>query len=137
MVMAGPRVYARMAQDGCLPRFFAFTGEVPGRAIAFQVALSIAIVWIAELRGLIGTIGFTLGLCGAAAVVGLLRLRARTGVRVPGYPLVPLFFLATTTFGSLYLIQREPRQAGHGLWILAVGLLLGLFARRTAARLPP
>jgi APA family basic amino acid/polyamine antiporter len=38
MVMSGPRVYARMAADGFLPRFFAAGTEVPGRAILLQVA---------------------------------------------------------------------------------------------------
>jgi APA family basic amino acid/polyamine antiporter len=129
MVMAGPRVYARMARDGFLPRFFEFHGDVPGRAIVLQVAASIAVVWVAELRELIGTIGFTLGLCAAAAVVGCLRLRAREGadrVRVPGYPVVPFLFLATTVFGSAYLVVRRPGQALSGLAIVALGLL---FAR--------
>jgi APA family basic amino acid/polyamine antiporter len=136
MVMAGPRVYARMAADGYLPRFFAFEGEVPGRAILLQVVASIAVVWVAGLRELIGTIGFTLGLCAAAAVVGCLRLRAREGperVRVPGYPLVPLFFLGTTLFASAYLVVRRPGQAASGLVIVALGLLFARLFRRTRA----
>jgi len=134
MVMAGPRVYARMAQDGFLPRFFEFRGDVPGRAIVLQVAASIAVVWVAELRDLIGTIGFTLGLCAAAAVVGCLRLRAREGadrVRVPGFPVVPLFFLATTVFGSAYLVVRRPGQALSGLAIVALGLVFAWVFRRS------
>jgi APA family basic amino acid/polyamine antiporter len=137
MVMAGPRVYARMAQDGYLPRFFAFEGEVPGRAVLFQVLASIVVVWLAELRALIGTIGFTLGLCTAAVVVGCLRLRAREGaarVPIPGFPLVPLVFLGTTLFASGYMVRREPRQAATGLALLALGLVFARSMR--AARTP-
>jgi APA family basic amino acid/polyamine antiporter len=138
MVMAGPRVYARMAADGFLPGFFAFGGSsVPGRAILLQVAASVAVVWVAELGELIGTIGFTLGLCAAAAVVGCLVLRAREGaerVRVPGFPLVPLYFLGTTLFSSVYLVVRRPAEAASGLAIVALGLVfVGLFRRSRAS----
>jgi APA family basic amino acid/polyamine antiporter len=135
MVMAGPRVYARMAADGFLPRAFGFQGEVPARAIAFQAAAAIAVVWIARLRDLIGYASFTLGLCAAAAVVGLVRLRAREGperVRVPGWPLVPALFLALTLFASFYMAQREPRNALFGALTVAVGLVPYALARRRA-----
>ncbi len=133
LVMSGPRVYARMAQDGFLPRFFAFEGEVPGRAILFQVAAAVAVVWVAELRALIGTIGFTLGLCAAATVVGLVRLRLRDGaerVPIPAWPLVPVLFLAMTLFASFYLVLREPRAASQGLVLVALGVVLYFVARR-------
>ena len=132
MVMAGPRVYARMAADGLFPRFFAFTGEVPGRAVLLQVALSIGVVWIADLRALLGYIGFTLGLSAAATVLGLVRLRMREGrerVPVPGYPWVPAVHVGVTLFASVYMAQREWAEAGFGLATLAVGVLL-YWARR-------
>lgn len=133
MVLAGPRVYARMAAEGVFPAFFAWRGDVPGRAVFLQVALALVVVWIAELRELIGYVGFTLGLCSAAAVVGLLRLRARLGpqrVPVPGYPLVPAIHLAMTLFASVYMVQREPRGAAFGLATVVVGLVPYVFWRR-------
>jgi APA family basic amino acid/polyamine antiporter len=133
LVMAGPRVYARMAADGVFPPFFAFTGEVPRRAIALQVALAVAVVWLSELRELIAAVGFTLGLCAAASVVGLLRLRARAGaarVPIPGHPLVPAFFLATTLFAAGALVVREPRNAALGLAAVALGLVVYAQRRR-------
>jgi amino acid transporter len=135
LVMTGPRVYARMAADGYLPRFFAFRGEVPARAIFFQAAAAIAVVWIARLRDVIGYAGFTLGLCAAGAIVGLVRMRLREGperVRVPGWPLVPALFLALTLFASAYMAQREPRNALFGAATVAVGLVPYALARRRA-----
>lgn len=132
MVMAGPRVYARMAEDGLFPRFFRFDQEVPRRAIALQVVAAIVVVWIAELRTLIGTVGFTLGLCGAAAVIGLVRLRLREGaerIPVPGWPLVPLVYLAMTLFASLYVVLREPQTAANGVEVVAVGAVLYFVAQ--------
>lgn len=137
MVMSGPRVYARMAADGLFPRAFAFTGDVPARAVALQVALSIAVVWFADLRQLIGYVGFTLGLCAAAAVVGLLRLRARAGaerVHVPGYPFVPALYLAMTLFASGYMVVREPVNAAFGVATVAVGLVPYALWRRRPSR---
>lgn len=133
MVMAGPRVYARMAQDGLFPRFFAFTGEVPARAVFLQVALSIAVVWLADLRELIGFVGFTLGLSAAAAVVGLVRLRSREGaerIHVPGFPLVPGVFLAVTLISSGTLVVREPGKAAFGAAAVAAGLVPYAIGRR-------
>jgi hypothetical protein len=69
-------------------------------------------------------------------VVGCLVLRAREGaerVRVPGFPLVPLFFLATTLFGSAYLIVRRPLEAATGLVIVALGLVFAWLFRRSSA----
>lgn len=136
MVLAGPRVYARMAAEGVFPRLFALRGDVPGRAVLLQVALAVAVVWVADLRELIGYVGFTLGLCSAAAVVGLLRLRARLGperVPVPGFPLVPAVHLAMTLFASVYMVQREPRGAALGLATVLVGLVPYVFWRRRVA----
>jgi APA family basic amino acid/polyamine antiporter len=127
MVMAGPRVYARMAADGVLPRAFEFEGEVPARSVVLQVCLSVAVVWIAGLRELLSYVGFTLGLCAAATVLGLVRLRLREGkerVPVPGWPVVPALYVGVTLFASAYLAQREPRQALIGAATAALGFVL-------------
>ena len=137
MVLSGPRVYARMAADGLFPRLFDFQGDVPRVAVLFQAAAAIAVVWFAELGRLIGTIGFTLGLCAAAAVVGLVRLRLREGaakVPIPGWPLVPAVYLAMTLFASGYLVVREPEAAADGMEILALGLVLYFVSRAWAKR---
>jgi APA family basic amino acid/polyamine antiporter len=132
LVMAGPRVYARMAADGVFPRFFGHSGEVPGRSVALQVVLAIVVVWFAELGELIQTIGFTLGLSAAATVVGLVRLRWREGrerVPIPGWPFVPLVYLAMTLFASGFMALRRPEEAARGLELLAVGFVLYSVAR--------
>lgn len=133
MTMAGPRVYARMAEDGLFPRAFAPSGEVPVAAVALQAALAIVAVWIAGLRELLGYVGFTLGLSAAATVVGLLRLRRREGaarVPIPGYPLVPLAFVATTLTVSAFMAVRAPGEAAIGLLTAASAIPLWLWTRR-------
>jgi APA family basic amino acid/polyamine antiporter len=132
-VMAGPRVLAAMAADGLLPRRLAPAAGAPRAAMALQVGLAVAAVWIAELAQLLGYVGFTLALSAAATVGALVRLRLREGsqrVPVPGWPFVPALYL-TGTLGSCALMAlREPLVTGAGAATAALGVPLYLLARR-------
>jgi APA family basic amino acid/polyamine antiporter len=125
MLMAGPRVYARMAEDGVFPGLFARGTDVPTAAVALQAVLAVAVVWVSGLSALLGYIGFTLGLSAAATVGGLIALRRREGrerLPIPGYPVVPLLFIAATFASSLFMAVREPLQATLGLLTAATGI---------------
>ncbi|HEY5623819.1 MAG TPA: amino acid permease [Gammaproteobacteria bacterium] len=125
MVMIGPRVYARMADDGLFPKFFETHGEVPSAAIGLQIALAIAVVWIADLRELLGYIGFTLGLSAAATVTSLIWLRTKEGperVPVPGFPWIPGIFVVFVTSAAVFMMLRQPYEAGIGLLTVLAGL---------------
>jgi len=137
MVMAGPRVYARMAEDGLFPQIFGLYGDVPTPAVVLQVALAVVVVWLTELAQLLSYVGFTLGLSAAATVVGLLLLRRREGpgrVPIPGHPWVPLLFVATTLATSAFLITRRPAEAIWGLATAASGVPVYLWLRRRPRR---
>jgi len=132
MVMAGPRVYARMADGGCLPRWFRFPAHGPPRhSILLQAGLALTMLWTATFQSLLTYIGFTLGLCTAATVAGLIRLRRRLGsrVRVPGWPVVPVLFLASAVVTSAFTLAREPAQSAVGLGTLLLGWLAWFLAR--------
>jgi APA family basic amino acid/polyamine antiporter len=131
MIMAGPRVYARMADDGCLPQWFGFPAQGPPRhSIFLQTGLALVMLWTATFTSLLTYIGFTLGLCTAAAVVGLIRLRLRFGgkVRVPGWPVVPVLFVASAVVTSAFTIARKPVESGLGLATLLFGWLVWYLA---------
>lgn len=137
MVMAGPRVYARMAEDGLFPALFTMRGQVPTAAVALQGMLAIAVLWFSGLAELFGYIGFTLGLSAAATVAGLIALRLREGaerVPVPGFPWVPLAFVATTLATAGYMVVRRPLEAGLGLLTLLAGAPLYLWMKRSQAK---
>ena len=130
MMMAGPRVYARMADDGCLPRWLRFPAlGPPRRAILLQTALALAMLWTATFQSLLTYIGFTLGLCTAGAVVGLMRLRLREGgqLSVPGWPVVPLVFIAAVTAITGITMVRKPGESAVGLATLFLGWLVWHF----------
>jgi APA family basic amino acid/polyamine antiporter len=133
MIMAGPRVYARMARDGALPRVFARGDDVPAAAIALQVGAALVVVWIAELRELLGYIGFTLSASAAVTAMGLVKLRAREGAaRVPafGYPFVPAVFIVVTLGTLVFMFARQPAESALGLLTIASGLPVYLLTRR-------
>jgi len=127
MILIGPRVYARMATDGLFPRLFHHDTGIPQKAMALQALLAIAAVWISDLQSLLGYVGFTLGLSGAATVTALLHQRRKLGpdqVPIPGYPFTPAFYILATLAVSAYLIARRPTEASFGVATVLVGLPL-------------
>jgi amino acid transporter len=138
MVMAGPRVYARMADDGLMPRILAFSGEVPAVAIAVQAVLAVAVVWISGLRELLSYLGFTLGLSTAVTVASLFVAARQRGPgvgRLPGYPWAPLIFVAMTLlFASLAAIRNPWEMVAALVTIITAVLVYFLSGRHRLPR---
>lgn len=132
LVMAGPRVYARMAADGYLPRWMKASGAAPRGAIALQVVVALVMLWTAKFEGLLTYIGFTLSLSTAAAVVGLIRFRRREkeSLRVPGWPWLPVVFLAVVVTMTLLALTQRPLASIAGLATIGLGLLGWRIQRR-------
>jgi APA family basic amino acid/polyamine antiporter len=134
MLMAGPRVYARMADDGCLPSWLRHPPQGPPRAaILFQTVLALAMLWTFTFKALLTYIGFTLGLCTAAAVAGLIRMRLRQGskVPVPGWPWVPVIFVVAVSAITVFTMARQPVASALGLATMGFGLAAWRFTSRT------
>lgn len=131
-MMAGPRVYARMAEDGVLPDWLRSTQGPPRAAILFQCTLALGLMWTATFQGLLTYIGFTLGLSTAATVVGIMRLRLREGpgMTVPGWPWMPATFLICMGGISLGAFLRQPKESLMGLASLGLGGLVWRFGNR-------
>jgi len=125
LTMAGPRVYARMASAGHLPRWLAAAEGPPRAAIAFQTVIALVLLWSAAYEQLLTFIGFTLGLSAATTVLGLIVLRRREGasVIIPGWPWVPWLFVVSTLAITGFTVFRRPWESAAGLALLAVGWL--------------
>jgi APA family basic amino acid/polyamine antiporter len=121
-IMAGPRVYAKMAADGYLPRWLAMGSGPPRGAIAVQAAVALAMLWSASFEWFLTYIGFTLGLSTAVTVLGLVKLRLREGPRlaVVGWPWVPLLFLSGVATTTLLSIIGKPGATATGLGTIAL-----------------
>lgn len=77
MLLAGPRVYQKMAEDGVMPRLFHAAAGPPRWATVVQAALSCVAVFVADLLQLMMYLGLTLSACGALAVLSLWWARRR------------------------------------------------------------
>ena len=137
LVMAGPRVYARMADDGVFPSFFRFGGAgAPTAAIMAQAALAILLIVVSDLRGLLSYLGFTLSVSAALTVASLFLIAKREGraaVAVWGYPFTPAFYVLATLILAALAGRRSPdRAADHDHH--ACQRLGGVLRLRAAAR---
>jgi amino acid transporter len=143
LVLTQPRVFYAMAGEGLLfaplarvhPRF-----GTPHVAIASFAAVTLACVWSRSFEQL--TEAFVLGIWPflALAVTGVFLLRrSRPDLarpyHTPGYPVVPLVFVAGTLWvvGSALVAHPATTLAGVGLTLLGVPVYL-LFRRRAARR---
>ena len=135
MMMAGPRVYARMADDGIFPRLFQFRGESPRSAIWLQAVLVMLVIMLSSVKGLLSYLGFTLSLCAALTVASLFVLRRREGaaVVVTGYPFTPAIYVGATLLFAALAVQRNPWEVFGALLTIVSGLVVYFFSKRKAA----
>jgi len=139
MIMIGPRVYARMADDGLMPGMLRFRGEVPTAAIIMQTILAIIVVWISTLRELLSYLGFTLGLSAVIAVASLFVVVRRGekdtgGLR--GYPWVPGIFIVFTLLFACLGAVREPWQMAGAIVTILSGVCVYYLFRSGAVPVP-
>jgi APA family basic amino acid/polyamine antiporter len=135
MMMAGPRVYARMAADGCLPRWLATDGGPPRPALFFQCAVALVMLWSATYDRLLTYIGFTLSLSTAATVAGLIVLRVRegTGLAVPGWPWVQGLFLLAVLWMATFSVARRPVESLVGFATIGAGWIAWRLTERRSS----
>lgn len=133
LVMTGPRVYAKMADDQLFPRLFCFEGAPPVRAIWFQAILAVIAISLTELQQLLGYLGLTLSLCSSLTVGMLFVLRRREpGMWLPAYGIpAAVYVLATVVLAILYGIG-EPYSALASVVTLLIGILLYPFLKSRA-----
>ncbi len=138
MVMAGPRVYASMAEDRALPTIMArrTARGVPAIAVAVQGVLASAFVLVGDLEQLVQYIGFTLSIFAALAVAAVIVLRVRRPdiarpYRTSLYPITPILFVAVSAWAAYVQIDRNPENAAYGgATILAGAVVYALTAGR-------
>jgi len=133
MVLAGPRVYAKMAEDGALPKFFsARAGQPPRASIMLQVASALMLILIADLRSLLSYLGLTLSLCLALAVSSLFVRHWRLGEKPSSawYPLAPIIFVLCTSLFAVLSAINEPKQFYAAIPTVVVGVIAYLVSRK-------
>jgi APA family basic amino acid/polyamine antiporter len=143
LVLAGPRVYHAMAEDGLLFRWVAEVHpehRTPHRAIVLQAAWSCVLVATGTYRGLFTRVIYTEWIFFALMAAGLMLARRRPGYapayRVWGYPLVPALFIAGSLGVVANQVALQPLDSAVGLGFVLLGLPVYYFweARRAPQR---
>ncbi len=136
MMWIGPSVTVTMGEDVPLLRLFARRSRsgVPTAAILFQCGVASLLLLTQSYEAVLEFIQFSLILCSALTVVGLIKLRITEPdlprpYRAWGYPVTPLIFLVVTLFMLAYLVAARPIQSLSGLVVMLVGLTLHAVAR--------
>jgi APA family basic amino acid/polyamine antiporter len=129
IVLAGPRVYYAMAQDGLLFGWFAEIHprhRTPGRAMLLQGAWAAVLVLSGTYRQLFTLVIYTEWIFFALLGVGVVLLRRRQGYMprwpMPGVPVVPLLFALASGAIVVNQIVADPFTSAMGLAMVAAGL---------------
>lgn len=134
LMMAGPRVTAKMAEDGWLPRWLGRGAEAPVYSILLQGAFAITLIHLTTFRELLAFLSLSLSLCSALAVLTLFS----KGLSTPWpYRLAAAGYAGVTFVCGGLLAAAEPRQLLGVALNAALGLgVYGLMAARRPRKLP-
>lgn len=129
IILAGPRVYYAMAQDGLLFKWF---GELhprygtPHRAIILQAVWASVLVATGTFRALFTRVVYTEWIFFAFMAIALMLLRKRSDVQrqysIPLYPLAPLVFIVSSLAIVANTLVSDPKDASIGLGLVLIGL---------------
>jgi basic amino acid/polyamine antiporter, APA family len=145
IILAGPRVYYAMAQDGLLfhwmatlhPRF-----HTPYRAIVAQAMWSSALVMTGTYGTIVSRVIYTEWIFFGALAVGTLVMRRSKSYapafRAVGFPFTPILFAAMCLAIVVNQVVSDPKNSAWGLGLVAAGLPVYYLWRRVHAgdRLP-
>jgi basic amino acid/polyamine antiporter, APA family len=145
IILAGPRVYYAMAQDGLLfnwmatlhPRF-----RTPYRAIAAQAIWSSALVMTGTYGTIVSRVIYTEWIFFGALALGTMALRRsaayKPAFRAAGFPVAPILFAAMCLAIVVNQVVSDPKNSVWGLGLVVAGLPVYYLWRRVHAgdRLP-
>jgi APA family basic amino acid/polyamine antiporter len=140
IILAGPRVYLAMANDGLL---FKWMGTVhpryrtPFLATIVQALWASVLVWTGTYGTIVSRVIYTEWIFFGALALGTMRLRGqreyRPAFRAVGFPLLPLLFAATCAAIVINQVISDPGNSLIGLALVLAGLPVYLVWRYRSA----
>ena len=133
MIMTGPRVFSRMADDGVFPAMFRTGPSSISRTVLLQTVIAASLVLVSNLSELLGYLSTTLALSSAVAVFTVL-LPARGSESTSSAPSLFVKICAITYVAATFLIaglmaKNEPADLKATGITLLLGGILWLFSR--------
>jgi APA family basic amino acid/polyamine antiporter len=126
-IILGPRVYYSMARDKC---FFKFVSDVhpvhkvPAKSVLLQGLIAIIILISGSFDQILTYMGFSLGIFPILAVVGVFKVR-RSGMspyKMPGFPIVPVFYILAAIMILILGFLRSPGPSSIAILTVVVGV---------------
>jgi APA family basic amino acid/polyamine antiporter len=133
MLMAAPRVYAKMASDGLMPAALQFDGAAPHAAVMLQVVLASVFVLVSSIQGLLSYLGLTLSLCAVGSVSCLFLPKVRSRPLLHPLHSIPLFYIAATLTAATIMTRSNPWQIVGTLLTFSLGAIFYAVMRRPGA----
>jgi amino acid transporter len=141
-VLAAPRVYYAMAEDGLFFRWCAAVHprfRTPHLALLLQGALAILLVLLGTYEQLFTYVIFAAWVFYALTAFAVVVLRRKMPglprpYRVWGYPAVPVVFVLMSVWFLVNMLLERPAEAGGGCLILAAGIPVYLLWKRRGIR---
>ena len=144
IILAGPRVYLAMADDGLLFRWLGAVHErfrTPYRALLVQGAWACVLVWTGSYSAIVSRVVYTEWIFFGALALGVMRLRRsaayRPAFRAAGFPVAPLAFASICLAIVVNQVAHDPRDSLIGLGLVAAGLPVYFLWGRVRVQNPP
>lgn len=139
VVMVTPRVFYALARDGVFLQSLAELHsryQTPARAITLQGGWAVGLVLLGSIGSLVNGVVFAdwifFGLGAASLFVIRRRASGDAGAyQVPGYPLVPAFFVIAAVIAVVSAFVSYPIESLIGVGALAVGTILFIWKSRS------
>ena len=142
VILVSPRVYQAMARDGLFfpslarlhPRY-----RTPAAAIVFQAAWAVILTLTGSYGDLLDYVVFGdwIFFAAVASTVFVFRSRERRGLeqsalrfRMPGFPLLPLAFVAAALYVVVGSVASNPANALKGTALILLGVPVFIYWRR-------
>jgi len=140
LIIIGPRVYYAMAQSG---HFFSVAGRinrsrVPGISILMQSGLALIYVVSGTFDQIITFLSFSLGIFPLLAVIGVFKLRIekRSLMKLPGYPVLPAFFILSSFVILILAFLERPLESSIAIGLIFAGIPTFYVLKRKSGKNP-
>lgn len=137
MIIVGPRVIKRIAQDYQAFDFFAKDTEknIPLRALLLQSGISLLILVTSSFEFIITSIGFILTIFTTLTAMGVIIMRFKSPdairpLKTPLYPLSPILYCGFNIWIMYFTVMNKPQHVLSGLVFIALGSVFYLWINR-------
>lgn len=136
MVMTGPRVFSRMADDGVFPAYFRSGDRSTTRTVLLQTVMAILLIYASDFRDLLNYLSAVLALSSALTVATLLFPdRQGPGNRSGGSVdtgksrvtfFAALLYVLATVVTAVLMAMDNPKNLMGLMWTIVSGTILWL-----------